>query len=60
MWTNMRVRISTGRNEIGEGDGDEGVGIDIGLGGVDSELDGSATMAWDGTGCEGTCWVCDG
>lgn len=46
----MRARISTGRNEIGDGDGDKGVpvDIDIGLGGV--ELDGGVTMAWDGIG----------
>ena len=56
----MRARISTGRKEIGDGDGDKGVpaDIDTGLGGV--ELDGSATMAWDGIGCETTCCVCDG
>ena len=49
----MCARISTGRNEIGDGDGDKSVGFDIGLGGV--ELDGSATMARDVTGCESTC-----
>jgi hypothetical protein len=56
----MRARISTGRNEIGDGDGDKGVpvDIDIGLGGV--ELDGSVTMAWDDIGCKSTCCVCDG
>jgi len=54
----MCARISAGRNEIGDGDGDKGVGFDIGLGG--DELDGSATMARDGIDCENTCWVCDG
>jgi len=49
----MCARISTGRIEIGDGDGDKGMGFDIGLGGV--ELDGSATMARDGIGCESTC-----
>jgi hypothetical protein len=48
----MCARISTGRDEIGEGGGDKGGGIDICLGGV--KLDGSATMTWNGIGCEGT------
>ena len=56
----MRARISTGRNEIGDGDGDKGVpvDIDIGLGGV--ELDGGVTMAWDDIGCKSTYCAFDG
>ena len=60
MWTNMRARISTGRNEIGDGDGDKGVPVDIDIGLGRVELGGGVTMAWDDIGCKSTYCAFDG